>query len=99
MWSCVVLDKFGFGRIVASSAPVEGKFNKLKNVFFKGELPKIIADHFLEKRINLLNGSTKLIQTKLSEFELKNRATNEENGIELGTEKCRYRKNVAWFRK
>lgn len=38
MWSCVYRNSFGYGRIPASSAPVEGEFNKLKNVNFDIEL-------------------------------------------------------------
>lgn len=90
MWSCVFRDKFGFGRIPASSAPVEGEFNKLKNVFFKNELSNIRVDRFIEKHINLLNGSSKLIEAQMSEIEELGRkeveVENENMELETGKE-------------
>lgn len=50
-WSCVCRDKFGYGRIPASSASVEGEFNIIKNIFLKNETTPMRADVFVIKHV------------------------------------------------
>lgn len=47
------MDKFGYGRVPASSAPVESEFNKLKNLVINNSLK---VDKFVEERIKYLIG-------------------------------------------
>lgn len=58
MWSCMYRSSFGYGRIPASSAAVEGEFNKLKNVNFDIELWALRVDKFLQEHIDVINGKS-----------------------------------------
>lgn len=49
IWSCVVRDKFGYGRIPATSAQVESEFNKIKNLLLKDETLPMRVDKFIKK--------------------------------------------------
>lgn len=60
LWSCICRDKFGFGRIPASSACVEGEFRIIKNIFLKNEITPMRADVFVSKHIKFLSGRMKL---------------------------------------
>ncbi|XP_018366817.1 PREDICTED: molybdenum cofactor synthesis protein cinnamon-like [Trachymyrmex cornetzi] len=53
LWSNIYTDKFGYGRIPASSASVEGEFNKLKNLVINKPLR---VDKFVEEHIKYLIG-------------------------------------------
>jgi len=46
-------DKFGYGRVPASSTPVENEFNKLKNLVINNSLR---VDNFVEEHIKYLIG-------------------------------------------
>lgn len=67
MWSCIYRNSFGYGRIPASSAPVEGEMNKLKNVDFDIELGKIRVDRFLQEHVANLNGKMLLADAKMAD--------------------------------
>lgn len=64
MWSCICRDKFGYGRIPASSASVEADFNIIKNVFLKNEETPMRVDEFVSKHVNFLSGRTKLAHSR-----------------------------------
>lgn len=53
LWSNICTDKFNYGRIPASNAPVESEFNKLKNLIFNHSLR---INKFVEKHIEYLIG-------------------------------------------
>lgn len=60
LWSCVCRDRFGFGRIPASTASVEASFNDIKTrVFSNIKLPTRV-DTFVFKHIEYINGRTKI---------------------------------------
>lgn len=65
LWSCVVRDDFGFGRIPASSACVESDFNVIKNSFLKNEVTPMRADEYLQKYLNFLNGKLKIVSARI----------------------------------
>jgi len=58
LWSSIARNKFGYGRIPASSAPVEIEFNSIKNKVVRS---KCSMDTAVEKLITYFNGSAKLI--------------------------------------
>jgi len=64
MWSCICRDKFGYGRVPASSAAVEGDFNIIKNVLLKNEETPMRVDEFVSKHVNFLSGRIKLAYSK-----------------------------------
>lgn len=86
MWSCVYRDQIGYGRVPASSAAVEGEFNKIKNIIFKNELGSIRVDRFLEDHIRILDGQMVLKQAKFFEIEVeqKTKEAKEKTGNEIG---------------
>lgn len=51
--SCICR-KFGYGRIPASSASVEGDFHIIKNIFLKNEQTPMRADLFITNMLNFL---------------------------------------------
>lgn len=71
MWSCISRNSFGYGRVPASSAPVEGEFNKLKHVDFDMKLGKLRVDKFLEAHIDLINGKSLIAEAKFGNEEYK----------------------------
>lgn len=64
LWSNVCHDDFGYGRVPASSAAIEGEFNKLKNTIFKNENLPIRIDEFLKIHLNYLHGKLKIVDAK-----------------------------------
>lgn len=69
LWSCVVRDKFGYGRVPASSAPVESEFNKLKTHVLRNETLPMRVDSFLDVHIKYTGGRAKILGAKLVEDE------------------------------
>lgn len=67
LWSCICRDKFGFGRIPASSASVEGDFHIIKNIFLKNEQTLMGADLFITKHVKFLSGRVKLVNAMLQD--------------------------------
>lgn len=65
MWSCICRDKFGYGRVPASSASVESDFNIIKNIFLKTDQTPMRADEFLMKHIKFISGHIKLMNVNL----------------------------------
>lgn len=60
LWSNVCRDDFGYGRVPASSAAVEGEFNKLKNNLLKNS--KLVrVDEFMKIHLDYLHGKLKII--------------------------------------
>lgn len=86
MWSCICRDKFGYGRVPASSASVESDFNIIKNIFLKTEQTPMRTDEFITKHMSFINGRIKLINVNLQDKE-KNRedVTESVNDIEIST--------------
>ena len=69
LWSCTHRDKFGCGRVPASSAPVESDFNDIKSRFLKKKtLPMRIGD-FIREHFEYLSGQLKIIEATEIEFE------------------------------
>jgi len=64
LWSNVCRDDFGYGRIPASSAAVEGKFNKLKNNVLKNLNLPIRVDEFIKIHLDFLHGKLKIVDAK-----------------------------------
>lgn len=67
LWSCICRDKFGFGRIPASSASVEGDFHIIKNIFLKNEQTPMRVDLFITKHVKFLSGRVKLVNAMLQD--------------------------------
>lgn len=64
LWSNVCRDDFGYGRIPASSAAVEGEFNKLKNNIFKNHNLPIRVDEFLKIHLDFLHKKLKIVDAE-----------------------------------
>lgn len=78
LWSNVCRDDFGYGRVPASSAAVEGEFNKLKNNIYKNEnLPRI--DEFLRIHLDYLHGKLKIVDAKSKDISPCNELATTEN--------------------
>lgn len=63
LWSCICRQKFGYGRIPASSAVIEAEFNNIKCRLFANALPTR-ADLFVFRHIDYINGRIKLIDAQ-----------------------------------
>ncbi|KAG5865638.1 hypothetical protein JTB14_034615 [Gonioctena quinquepunctata] len=68
LWSCIFNKQFGIPeQKTASSAPIEGEFNKLQNIIFnKRELP-LRVDDFVGKHLDYLSGKMKYVSAKMEE--------------------------------
>ncbi|XP_036147222.1 uncharacterized protein LOC118647099 [Monomorium pharaonis] len=64
LWSSVCRDDFGYGRVPASSAAVEGEFNKLKNNILKTYNLPIRVDEFIKIHLDFLHGKLKIVDAK-----------------------------------
>lgn len=64
LWSCVCRDDFEYGRVPASSAAVEGEFNKLKNNILKNYTLPIRVDEFIKIHLDFLHGKLKIVDAK-----------------------------------
>lgn len=62
-------DKFGFGRIPASSASVKSEFNIIKNMV-KTEKSPMRADVFVTKHVNFMSGRLKLVRAESGDISL-----------------------------
>ncbi|CAH1183973.1 unnamed protein product [Phaedon cochleariae] len=74
LWSCICRDDFGYGRIPASSAPVEAEFNIIKN--------RILCKRILRVDV-AVRTFLEYIDGKLKIFEAKSNPTNENINIEI----------------
>lgn len=63
LWTNIFTDKFGYGRIPASSASVESEFNKLKSLLLKN-CPLLRIDSFIQKHVEYLYGTLKIVDAK-----------------------------------
>lgn len=66
LWSCIARPKFGYVRIPASSAPVEGHFSIIKNQIFKFCGKPIRADNFIDSYLKYLEGNMKIVTAELN---------------------------------
>lgn len=83
LWSCVVYDRFRYGRIPASSLALEGEFNKIKTVNFPGKNRKKRIDHFIKDNISYFNGRAKLSEAHLNDAQnIPQAETNEDGTLE-----------------
>lgn len=74
LWSCIIRDEFGYGRIPASNASVESEFNIIKNSFLKNEVLPMRVDEYVRKYVNYLNGRMKIVSAKIDQtFENKDK--------------------------
>jgi hypothetical protein len=64
LWSNVCRDNFGYGRIPASSAAVEGEFNKLNNNLLKNFNLLIRVDEFPQIHLNFLHSKLKIVDSE-----------------------------------
>jgi len=62
--SNVCHDNFGYGRVPASSASVEGEFNKLKNCLLKNYSVPMRVDVFLKIHLDYLRGKLKIVDAE-----------------------------------
>ena len=68
LWSCFRRDAFGYGRVPASSAPVESEFKTLKSYI----LPNIVRlDVSVETLVKYYSGKLKLIECSKSSIKIK----------------------------
>lgn len=81
MSSCVCRNKFGFGRIPASSASVESDFNIIKNIMLKTEKTPMRADEFVTKHVNFMSGRLKLVRAETEDISLENAPEVQSNDI------------------
>lgn len=86
MWSCVIRNDFGFGRIPATSAPVESDFNLVKNSFLKDVVRPIRIDEFLIKYLKLLDGKLKLTEVRIQELDKEDQNPQKQISDESGDE-------------
>lgn len=63
LWTNIYTDQFGYGRIPASSAPVESEFNKLKSLLIKN-CPLLRIDSFVQKHVDYLRGVLKIVDAQ-----------------------------------
>lgn len=68
VWSCICRDHFGYGRVPASSAPVESEFKNIKQLIMT---EKERLDEAVKKLISYYKGKLKLINCKKEETERK----------------------------
>lgn len=78
LWSCIARPKFGYGRIPASSAPVEGHFSIVKNQIFKFCSKPIRPDNFIENYLKYLEGNMKIVSSEINHIERENFEIDEE---------------------
>lgn len=64
LWSCVCRDRFGYGRVPASSAAVESEFNNIRNRLLANETLPMRADIFIAKHVKYLDGRMKIAMAK-----------------------------------
>jgi len=64
LWSCVCRDDFGYGRVPASSAAVEGEFNKLNNYILKNYTLPVRVDEFIKIHLDFLHGKLKIVDAE-----------------------------------
>lgn len=69
LWSCIVRDKFGFGKIPGSSAPIESHIKNIKKDLFPNSKSKMRADVFIDALLNYSLGRSLLIEAKVMELE------------------------------
>lgn len=79
LWSCLCRDKFGFGRIPASSASVESDFNIVKNIMLKTEKTPMRADEFVAKHVNFISGRLKIIRANIENIPVENAPGTQDN--------------------
>lgn len=79
LWSCIYRDKFGFGRVPASSANVESDFNIIKNIMLKTEKTPMRADEFVMKHVNFMSGRIKIANVNTQEIISKDRVELEKD--------------------
>lgn len=60
MWSCIVRNHFGYGRLPASSATVESDFNNVKTRLLKKKVG-MRADDFVKIHLDYISGHAKII--------------------------------------
>ena len=61
LWSCIYRDKFGYGRVPATSASSGSDFNDLKTRLIKNEQLPMRIDDFITKHVDNLTGKLKII--------------------------------------
>ena len=78
LWSCVVRDEFGFGRVPASSAPVESEFDQIRNHVFKGK-SLLRSDVFVTKHLEYIRNYNLIVsaRNKVKEKEAEKEAEKE----------------------
>ena len=69
LWSNVCHDKFGYGRVPATTAPCEGEWNKYKNGLLKHESSSLRPDVMVDKHLQYLQGRLKKAYPKVAAAE------------------------------
>lgn len=104
LWSCICRDRFGYGRVPASSASVESDFNIIKNIMLKTEKTPMRADEFVMKQVNFMSGRIKIANVNTQEIMLRDTMElekdihySEENNEIVGQNNIRSEKKCpAW---
>ena len=84
LWSCVCRDKFGFGRISASSASVESEIKNIKSGYLRNIKLPIRPDVFIPLCVEYTEGRVNIITAKEPEENL----TDEEENSEQTDQFC-----------
>lgn len=69
LWSCIIRDRFGYGKIPASSAPVESQIKDLKKDVSCVKSSLLRVDDFVDKLLTYVAGRSNLIEANLLELE------------------------------
>lgn len=65
LWSCIVRDRYGYGRCPPSSAHVEAEFRIIKNLLLKDMNARLRPDVFIRKHKNYIDGICKLDEAQM----------------------------------
>jgi len=63
LWTSVMLYKYNSPYDIATSAPVEGDFNTLKNQILRFEQKPMSIDRFVIRHLKSIDGSTKIMRS------------------------------------
>jgi len=66
LYSGIMISKFGFGKINASSSAVESEFNDIKHRLLKYNLQSMRIDKFLTVHIQSFSGKAKLAMSEIN---------------------------------
>ena len=87
LWSCILRDRFGYGKIAGSSAPCECQIKNIKQDIFPRHLSPMRPDAFVNALLKYLSGRALLIEAKV--IELENAEINQNELVESDILECK----------